>query len=415
MRRILLIVAILLLATPAFAVVTVTATREGNDVNGNDTIRISYNCNGTPVEKVRAFGLDINVMSAATRTIDVNRDGNTIPNVRDFNVGDNNGFGIFPGNYRERGLSPTDPNWRTAQYTPVAPGADPDKLPGFGSNGITAELGTLFVGDGNRPPSAGTLFRFDVNCHGVFVPATTVHLSKNTSRGIVLEDGSSVADANLVFVDCCACPNPACEVPIPASITYPCSNNINGKYTVSWASSAGATYYVLERSTDAGLNWTQLSSGADTSYNADEPNLTSNTYRVKACNAICCSDYKVGSCACVVTYCYGPSDPQFANWGTMGKPRCWCYPHQCQGDADGLQEGKPLVYVGTNDLTILTSAWLATPAQITAAPEPNACADFDRTTEGKPVVEIGTNDLTILTNNWLQNPAGTCSPGNRTP
>jgi hypothetical protein len=117
--------------------------------------------------------------------------------------------------------------------------------------------------------------------------------------------------------------------------------------------------------------------------------------------------------------CFPSSDPNYTNWATLGKPICWCYARQCYGNASGASEGKSpnIVWVGNNDLLIMTNAWLATPAQIAAAPEPNGCAEFSRAPEGKTpnVVAVGNNDLLILTNNWLTSPPANCVPGNRDP
>jgi hypothetical protein len=58
--------------------------------------------------------------------------------------------------------------------------------------------------------------------------------------------------------------------------------------------------------------------------------------------------------------CFPSTDPGYANWLLHGKPRCWCYPRQCYGDADGKVQGAGgpgfrWVYIG--DLNIFSVAY----------------------------------------------------------
>jgi hypothetical protein len=129
-----------------------------------------------------------------------------------------------------------------------------------------------------------------------------------------------------------------------------------------------------------------------------------------------CHDVECGSEVNMVisdgSDCYvGQAD--YAEWTKAGRPICWCYSRQCKGDADGLSQGKENYWVGTNDLTILRSAW-----QITNGPVgPGACADFDHLTQGKENYRVSSNDLTILRTYWqmTNGPTGSCLPGNKTP
>ncbi len=76
----------LILASASFASVIITATQgTGED---DHAITISY----TATEPIRAFALDI--------TVD---NGMEIEGIRDFEVGDNNGYGIFPGQVQGSG------------------------------------------------------------------------------------------------------------------------------------------------------------------------------------------------------------------------------------------------------------------------------------------------------------------------
>jgi hypothetical protein len=84
----------------------------------------------------------------------------------------------------------------------------------------------------------------------------------------------------------------------PSSINYPSSSN-TGKYTVTWSSSTGAQSYQLERSNNAGSTWSQVYSGANTSYNENVGN-GSYRYRVSATNSAGSSSWTTGTIDCVV-------------------------------------------------------------------------------------------------------------------
>ncbi|MHC4110263.1 MAG: right-handed parallel beta-helix repeat-containing protein [Planctomycetota bacterium] len=108
--------------------------------------------------------------------------------------------------------------------------------------------------------------------------------------------------------------------------------------------------------------------------------------------------------------CFPPDHPDYARWLAAGEPDCWCYPRQCNGDADGLMGGSSktgFYYVGPGDLGTLISGWLVTepPHGIGIASIPNGiCADFahDLGGGGKcPVYHVGPTDLGILIANWL--------------
>lgn len=56
--------------------------------------------------------------------------------------------------------------------------------------------------------------------------------------------------------------------------------------------------------------------------------------------------------------CY--TGPDYAQWVSVGRPYCWCYPRQYHGDADGLKEGNVKTgyyHVGYDDLAVFLSGW----------------------------------------------------------
>jgi len=98
--------------------------------------------------------------------------------------------------------------------------------------------------------------------------------------------------------------------------------------------------------------------------------------------------------------CFPSTRPlEYAQWQSVGSPTSWCNPRQCYGDADALTEkaGKATVWVGMNDLAVMTAGFRTT---YTGSVAPAWIAsDFDRQTEkaGKATVRVGMNDLAILT------------------
>jgi hypothetical protein len=185
MRTMILALAVVLLAAPVWATVTITATDEGDGV-----VAIDFNSVGE-TELVRAFALDITV------------DAGVITDVCDFAVGDDNGgYGIFPGNFSryitvDPGTGNVD-DWGVGGYTPVAEDGDPGALGGLGTAGVTIELGSLY--ETNAPGNTGRLCTLKVteNCN--------VSLALNALRGnVVMEDAAEpdvVLEGCEVVLDC---------------------------------------------------------------------------------------------------------------------------------------------------------------------------------------------------------------------
>jgi hypothetical protein len=169
MRKLLFVLVMAVLTTPVWATVTITATDLGEGVVG-----IDYSSDDA--ELVRAFALDVTV------------DSGTIDAVSDFKVGDdNNGYGIFPGNFSM--FITVDPmtgevsDWGVAGYSPVADGNAPGALGGLGTNGITIEMGSLY--DTKAPPRQGRL------CTVTCSEPCLLSVTTNATRGnVVLEDAS---------------------------------------------------------------------------------------------------------------------------------------------------------------------------------------------------------------------------------
>ena len=183
MRKFSLILVIFVLTAPAWAVVTISV--EPNEFD--DSFNIVYDV--SEGENVRAFALDIFVDD------DIN-----IVEVNDYHVGESTsdapGYGIFPSNFASE-IDPEDPEWDDEEYTPLGNEADypSDTLGGLDTNGITVELGALYVGDNNDPCDSGKLLGFDLESGDV----NHISLALNQIRGgVVLEDPNDPVVVELV-------------------------------------------------------------------------------------------------------------------------------------------------------------------------------------------------------------------------
>ena len=269
------------------------------------------------------------------------------------------------------------------------------------------------------------------------VAAGTV-ISQNPLAGAPVDPGSTV--------------NWVCSLGIapPAEILYPMvDHDIN--VTVVWPPVTLATSYKLQRTADVNTGvWTQIYSGTNTGnyrYKVDNNGLTPlptgshYRYRVKSVSAAGDgNDWRTGTWDCNTYWetCYdaNSTDGNYADWKSVavGRARCWCFPRQCNGDADGKREGGlgNYWYVGNPDLTILAVGYLIKdpPAgkgleALWAGPNsvPASCGDFSRTKEGGlgNYWRVGQPDVTKLAKYYLKKetdpnkPPATCVPGNRNP
>ena len=189
MRKISLIMVFLMLTAPAWAApwdVEIRVEPNGTDA---DSFNIVYDVNDGVA--VRAIALDIMIGD------DIN-----VVEVNDFHVGESNsvtpGYGIFPSNFAAHIDPEDDPvDWGSEDYTPLADSNDypDDTLVGLDTNGITVELGSLYVGAANAPEDSGLLL--EIVCESDAV--TKISLALNQIRGgVVLEDPDDPVVVNLV-------------------------------------------------------------------------------------------------------------------------------------------------------------------------------------------------------------------------
>jgi hypothetical protein len=240
MKKLRMLLAVLVAASPALAAVRITAVPDGTKV------AINYATDG---EKVRAFALDITV------------DKGKIVTISDFIRGESTaakpGYGIFPANFARYITVNADTGevakWDVNDYTPVADPCDSGALGGLGTNGITIEMGALYYptadNSPNAPPNSGTLFKLTLS------ETATVTVALNEIRGgVVLTDPEKPATVTLsqatavVAAGSNAAPSSGSDyaewvaVGKPACWTYArqCHGDADGKAVAG----ATGTYYV---------------------------------------------------------------------------------------------------------------------------------------------------------------------------
>jgi hypothetical protein len=184
MKKLCMLLAVLVAASPALSAVRITAQPDGL------TVAIKYAVDEP--EKVRAFALDITV------------DKGKIVSISDFIRGESTaakpGYGIFPANFARYITVNADTGevakWDVNDYTPVADPCDSGALGGLGTNGITIEMGALYYptenSSPNAPPNSGTLFKLTLS-----EPATVTLALNEIRGGVVLTDPEKPATVTL--------------------------------------------------------------------------------------------------------------------------------------------------------------------------------------------------------------------------
>lgn len=182
MRKILLTLVVLLLATPAWADVIISAEADGC------VVTVSFDAS-SEANLVRAFSLDIKL----------DNDANIISA-----AGVNTDYYVFPGTIQiDAAGNVTNPGTAVAEYGDLPS----DTLPGLDSNGITIEMGSLYAPVGpsspNAPVTSGALLTFEVD--GSCTVTITANVARAGATGVVMEDPGEVVTVVLpapLPVDC---------------------------------------------------------------------------------------------------------------------------------------------------------------------------------------------------------------------
>jgi len=338
MKKIILVVLMLALATPAMATVTITATDEGGGV-----VRINYNSAGQQLP--RAFALNVTV-SAGTIT--------AVGNL-------NTNFWVYPGS-----IDINDAGEVNNVGSPVCdPCEYPDTLPGLFTNGVTIEMGSLYAATDpchpTPPPAAGILCKVTVSA------ACNLTINGNVGRGKVVNEDATAAITNLPIVIAVA--QPGCTVPNVVGLTQ-----------------AAATTAI----TNAGLvvgTISQVDGGATPIGQVTAQNPGGG-------GVVTCGTAVNIS---VAAYCMKSTHPAHTNWVLHGRPKCWCYAKQCRGDTDGLIAGP--FWVSLADKTKLVTYLNLYPDPLPdppiALPAAGACADLDHLKAGLFWVSLADKNILV--------------------
>jgi hypothetical protein len=172
MKKILIVLAVVLLASPALARLDITMSQ---GATWNEVV-VSYN-KATEPNLIRAFALNVQASNNALIT--------AAP-LSSFN----GKYWVYPGSI-DINATTNDVN---SYGSPIAKQSDysADTLGGLNTTGMTVEMGSLYTAtDGNQPAASGQLFKFTVD------RGCTITISQNVIRGgVVLENPDAAADVN---------------------------------------------------------------------------------------------------------------------------------------------------------------------------------------------------------------------------
>jgi len=205
--------------------------------------------------------------------------------------------------------------------------------------------------------------------------------------GLVFENGSQ-GDTNDVNVIVWGAP------PAPATAPYPADGATGvsrAGVTMTWLAGSGATSHdvyfgtaLISRGNQAGNTYPTGAMTQGVLY----------TWRIDEKNSIGTTTGTVWTFR--VEECYKTNGPSYTNWTTLGRPSCWCFKRQCNGDGNGASGlGKP---VTTTDFTNFQAGYNKTVTQLKGVVDgaglPAICADYNHSAGlGKPVT---TADFTIF-------------------
>lgn len=196
MKKIIFVVAVLLMASPALATVTITVTPGGDPC----TVVIAFTSD--EANNVRAFALDIMLDDPCA----VIKDVNCV----------NAGYNIYPG---AKGIKIDDSgvvtDYGSCEGDP-SQGPAGGTLGGLDTNGVTIEMGSLYeVGVESPPAQSGDLVILTLDgCDSSGDANIVVSVAENTIRGgvvmedpdeVVTVDTSDTADVPMGTCDICSC------------------------------------------------------------------------------------------------------------------------------------------------------------------------------------------------------------------
>lgn len=334
MKKTVLVLAVLMLAVPVMAGLTITPAQVGT----TNVVQVSYARTGADdVNIPRAFALDVRMTPA--------NDTNLAP------TNFNSSYYVAPGSFSYVGGVTV---WGT-------PAVEPNKV------GFTTEMGSLWAtNDANHPSapaSSGLLFSFTVD------KTCDVNITENAQRGGVVMESTSVSFPS----DYVTIVSPVHVSLGPTQVA--CPNVINLDRVAARAAIVAAGLVANEVNSPPTATITALRKA---SAQKPAPATMVDIGSTVDFNAV---SYPIKTMTVAASL--------YVNWVARGRPACWAYPRQCHGDANGLKQG--LYATASNDLTILKAAYNK---GVTALPLGGICADFDHKVQG--LYWVASNDLAII-------------------
>ena len=409
MKKLILVLAMVLIATPAFADTPVTVTLSVHDTNKID---INYSFVGAS-ERPRAFALDVNITPPAKFTAISNymkgvskRDPNHPTDVNHL------GYGIYPARMTFK-LNPEKSDYLVdSNGNPLAddvndPGASGT---GLGKSRVILEFGSLYYNRDpnfhNEPLPSGRLCTLTADCNGASSNPTVKLKEEETYRGgIVLENGNTPPVVSFSTNIVCACiPQPVqATTPTPASPTSgvsmfptkptlnwtPAAGGSNAKYDVYFGTATTPATVISTNQTTTSCNLQTLTPTVSV--------LQGKTYYWKVVSKNDCDTIGVSSEVWNFnTYCLRTTDTGYVWWNFLDRPSCFCFRRHCRGDSNGsMTANKPVL---ASDFTTFVSGYNLKYTQMIGKVDgnlvPSICADWNHlATASKPVLA---SDFTIF-------------------
>jgi hypothetical protein len=375
MKKLILVLAIALIASPAFAL-TVQMVYEGGTSNIVDVTYSGADSGNLP----RAFGLDVQIQSGVA----------TVSSVDNYLSGESNsvhpGFGIYPARI-DINTAGIVQSWGS----PLADTADPGSGSALPSQHIVLEFASLYYADANKPNTSGTLCKLNL-APGLQTAAYNIKMSAETTYrgGVVLTDGTQFAmpDSIITIPATATAPGQATN-PSPANLAV--GINPTGT-TLSWTAGSGSptSHDVYFGTVSPG---TFIGNQAGTTYAPAMVQGKTYYWRIDEKNA-------AGTTTGVVwsfnAECLKSTAPEYSDWVLWGRPSCWCYQRHCRGDINGT---KNLQWVQLLDLNALKAAYQKNDTLLGGITN-GICADINHT---KNLQRVQLLDLNILKSYYQKN------------
>ena len=396
MKKLILVLAFVLIASPAFGDPNVSVTLLVHD--DTNTVDIKYNCDSAK-KRPRAFALEVEIVGDAKCFF---------KGISNYYVGESNsippahiGYGIYPARmtFKKKSITTVEVNY------PGRPEADQndvgvrDQKFDPSSRAIVLEFASLWfsrTGEANAPPLSGTLCTLTFDCNGATGNPLISAKEEDTYRGGIVLENSTPIDVTITSVPIvCGCTRPGQATNLtPANGATGISRTGTN---LTWTAGALATSHNVYLGTVTPPTTRVAMVPMPTLSYATGPLNQGSLYywRIDANNG--CPDPCAGAIwNFTVEECVRSGvAPFYTVWLGAGKPwkkpNCWCYRRNCRGDFDGLQQ-LGLYWVYSNDLTALRDAYTKIDSQLTGN---RICADFKRDQQ-LGLYRVYSNDLVRL-------------------